>query len=347
MANHASIAGVYTDFQGLAKLRNEAGKQSSEAKQEVARQFEALFLQMMLKSMREAGGGEGIMDGPQGEFYRNMHDQQLALHLSNNSSIGIADVMLRQMGGVSSDTGHETGVQKVVKHDGQAHLPFVSRLWSGTSSMPHADAVATDVRVKFQTDRNFVDRLWAAPAVDTAQSGKIPVKAADWNSPQEFVATLWPVAEQSSRQLGTRPEVLLSIAALETGWGKHVMRLETGQSSNNLFGIKATRDWRSERVVAPTLEFEHGAMVKRHEPFRAYASVADSFSDFVAFIKGNPRYQNALSKAGDPAAFIQGLQEAGYATDPEYAKKILSVMNGRALREISSQLKNGEKLPIS
>lgn len=363
MSSNSPIAGAYNDFQGLARLRTESAKQTPEAKREVAQQFEALFIKMMLKSMREAGGSDGLMDGPQGDLYRDMHDEQLALHLSRSGGIGFADVILRQLGGEVEAPEAGAGELEMppaapttlpAARDGRAAesaMNFADRLWTGGSAAGEpSDAQA------------FVDRLWAAARIAKAAQpdadGQAVAKGSEaagvssrarteWRSPEEFVADLWPAAEKAAREIGTRPEAVLAVAALETGWGRHVARRHDGESSNNFFGIKATRDWRAEHVVATTLEFEDGVMVKRNEPFRSYGSPEESFADFAAFINGNPRYAKALERAADPVTFVRELQAAGYATDPDYADKLESVLNGRALRTAATGLKDSAEPPIA
>jgi flagellar protein FlgJ len=151
-------------------------------------------------------------------------------------------------------------------------------------------------------------------------------------TPDDFLRRLWPMAEQAAAQLQLAPEALLAQAALETGWGKHVMRRPDGDSSHNLFGIKADARWQGGAVPMSTLEYQDGVAVKTRADFRAYASYADSFQDYVGFLRSNPRYRDALGKTDDPAAYFAELQSAGYATDPRYAEKILKVLDSDAMQ---------------
>lgn len=91
----------------------------------------------------------------------------------------------------------------------------------------------------------------------------------------------------------------------------------------------------------PTLEYNDGKAVKRSEAFRAYGSFAASFEDYASFIRGNPRYSQALAVAGDPDAFVQALQAAGYATDPAYARKIGSILRSDAFTGALKMLSAG------
>ncbi|MGH8612067.1 MAG: flagellar assembly peptidoglycan hydrolase FlgJ [Gammaproteobacteria bacterium] len=319
-------AGGVLDFQGLARLRAGAAKETPEAKREAAQQFEALLLQTMLKSMRQTGGNEGLMEGPQSELYRDLHDQQLALHLARNGSIGFADVILRELGNKQSQPLDpeaqkadpvrlmESGNQGPADNTGA--FPFARALWSSTD-------------LKVQTPQKGTDGNNRGPVADT------------WvgigTGPKDFVKSLWPAAVDAAHQLGTKPEAILAISALETGWGRHVARHSDGQSSHNLFGIKASRGWQSRALAASTQEFEDGRVVRRSELFRSYESPGESIKDFVSLMKNSPRYAKALSKARGPAAFLRGLQQAGYATDPNYSRKLESIMNSRLMRVAAAE----------
>jgi flagellar protein FlgJ len=114
-------------------------------------------------------------------------------------------------------------------------------------------------------------------------------------------------------------------AALETGFGKSVMRAEDGSSSHNLFGIKASGNWQGEQARAITSEFRNGAMVKETAQFRSYSSYADSFHDLVSLLQNNDRYKGVVNAADNPEQFVKELQKAGYATDPDYASKISQI----------------------
>lgn len=288
MQADSRLASIYTDMAGIGNLRREAGHQTDEAKKEVARQFEGLYLQMMLKSMRDATPTEGMFGGQQMETYQQMHDQQLALNLSQTGAIGIADLVYRQLGGTDPD---------------------------GISQKPGSSAISG-------ADISMARQLWSGHSSSSTSSRQ----SLPWDSPEGFVRHLQPAANTAAQKLGTTPEAIIAIAALETGWGSHVAQQTDGRSSNNLFGIKADRSWKSSRVYASTLEYESGAMHRRQEPFRSYHSPAESVADFARFIQENPRYGKALENAADPKAFIRELHKAGYATDPNYSQKVNSVM---------------------
>ena len=157
-----------------------------------------------------------------------------------------------------------------------------------------------------------------------AQPPLAPAKKA-FESPDAFVATMLPMAQQAADRIGVDPLYLVAQAALETGWGKSVMRQQDGSSSHNLFGIKATGSWQGAQARAITSEFKGGQMVKETADFRSYDSYQDSFHDLVTLLQSNNRYKEVLNAADKPEQFVRELQKAGYATDPEYASKISQI----------------------
>ncbi|MFZ3283360.1 flagellar assembly peptidoglycan hydrolase FlgJ [Pseudomonas sp.] len=157
-----------------------------------------------------------------------------------------------------------------------------------------------------------------------AQIPLAPAKKA-FSSADEFVNTMLPMAKEAADRIGVDPRYLVAQAALETGWGKSVMRAQDGSSSHNLFGIKASSNWKGDSARAITSEFRNGAMVKETAEFRSYASYKDSFHDLVTLLQTNNRYQDVVKSADNPEQFVRELQKAGYATDPNYATKISQI----------------------
>jgi peptidoglycan hydrolase FlgJ len=288
----------YADFQSLASLRHEAKTQDPAALKEAAKQFESLFTQMLLKSMREANRsfGDSMLGGEQGEFYQDMFDDQMAVHLSQGKGLGLADMLMRQLASEGSGLGTRGSGQSVEAMD---EAPALLR------PTPHAPRPA-------------------------------PSKA-------DFVRTYMPHAEKAARALGVDPHALLAQAALETGWGKSVPCNANGDCSFNLFGVKAT-GWSGASVTVPTLEFEEGIPVRKVERFRTYDSPADSFVDYARLIAGSSRYENALGAGGDVAAFASALQQGGYATDPQYATKVVRVAD--EVRAVAAELKLAGAAPM-
>lgn len=182
-----------------------------------------------------------------------------------------------------------------------------------------------------------------------ARTGSVSTAAATGFAPEDtdtFVRGVWPHAQRAGRALGIDPRAIVAQAALETGWGKHIIRDDAGQASNNLFGIKAGRDWAGARVSVSTLEFEDGLPRRQNASFRAYDTLSEGFRDYVDFLKSNPRYGGALAAGSDPGRFADGLQQAGYATDPRYAEKIRDILDGERLQSVLGSLKNSGVVPI-
>jgi flagellar protein FlgJ len=325
MISDNSMAAVYTDFQGLARLKAEASKQTPEAIQETARQFEALFVQTMLKAMRDASPGEGLGESDQTEFYRDMYDQQMALHMVKGRGLGIAEMLVPSLGGQGSDA--ETPLEPV---SGVFGLKEVSRpvVVDTGPAQPLMTQSATGPIVRLQ------GAVPVQALVDTsglAGEGALVSKMSDekWRpeTPEEFIRDLLPHARKGAAELGVKAGVLIAQAALETGWGQKVIRHADGRSSFNLFGIKADAGWSGDKVTVATLEYEDGLAAKQRAAFRSYDSLAGAVSGYVDFLRSNPRYQGALEQAADPNAYLDGLKAAGYATDPAYAEKIKAIMN--------------------
>jgi peptidoglycan hydrolase FlgJ len=165
-------------------------------------------------------------------------------------------------------------------------------------------------------------------------------------SPEQFVKELWPCAEEAGKELGVDPRHLLAQAALETGWGKSLPCDANGKTSFNLFGIKAGDSWSGDSVSVRTLEFEGGVPMPKVAKFRSYDSAADSFRDYVAVLRDNPRYASALNTGNDAKAFATALQQGGYATDPAYAQKILSIAQNLPVSGPGLKSDDGAPIPL-
>ncbi len=151
-------------------------------------------------------------------------------------------------------------------------------------------------------------------------------------SVDDFVKSIWPYVRQASNLIGLDPKVLMAQAALETGWGQFIAKDSNGYSSNNLFNIKASAAHDGQSVQIKTTEFINDAPVKTVASFKQYLSVEHSLNDYISLIKTNHRYQTALANADDPKRYIDELQSAGYATDPNYANKLYSIYHGDELQ---------------
>ena len=304
---------VYHDFQGLAALKHQAREDQSGSLKQVAKQFESLFVQMMIKQMRQASPGGGLLDSDKTRFYQDMYDKQLALHLSRHGGIGIGEMIANQLGKQDKESVTElNGLETYREH---LVAPAV-RYLSFKPVEPVEQGVTSEVEA--EDECHSID------------------------SPEQFVKSLWPAAQRAASTIGLPPEALLAQAALETGWGRQVMSDTEGRSSHNLFGIKADKRWEGDQVRRETLEYEEGVAIRKREAFRTYPSYTESFQDYVDFLQSSPRYATALANAHDSQAYFEALQDAGYATDPSYAHKILRVMHGAEMRAALEQLKDAQ-----
>lgn len=155
----------------------------------------------------------------------------------------------------------------------------------------------------------------------------------------EFVKSLWIEAKNAGAQLGIDPKLLLAQAALETGWGKHIIQDNKEGFSYNLFNIKADQQWKKKSISFNSLEEENGVMLKKNSSYRSYPSYAESFNDYVSFIKSNPRYEQALYFSSSPDAYMKKLQEAHYASDTNYSDKVLSIYYGEKFNNLFEKAK--------
>ena len=268
-----------TDVKDLSELRQAAKQNSPEALKASAKQFEALFLNMVMKSMRDATPQDGVFDSQQGKMFTSMLDQQISQSLASRG-VGLADVLTRQLSNAPGVLAVPKSIESAAPA-ASATLPALDVKKTQASRAPHVKA--------------FQDRV-----------------AAD--------------AETASRATGIPAKFMIGQAALESGWGKHEIKAADGTRSHNLFGIKAGASWKGKVVETATTEYVNGVAHTKMQKFRAYDSYADSFRDYAKLLTNNPRYQNVLANAQDASSFAQGLQRAGYATDPNYAAKLTRII---------------------
>lgn len=146
---------------------------------------------------------------------------------------------------------------------------------------------------------------------------------------QNFIQSQEGAARAAEQASGIPAQFMLAQAAHETGWGRHAITNKDGTPSHNIFGIKATSGWTGKTVNVQTTEYVNGRAHRVTAKFRAYDSYADAYKDYARLIGSNERYANVVAQArsGDAASFAQGLQKAGYATDPQYAAKLTRVID--------------------
>lgn len=273
------VSGTYDPIQqslaadagSLNRLKLQAGQNTPAAIKETAKQFEALFMRELLKSMREATMKSGLMDSPQENLGNDLLDQQFAVQMAGQPG-GLAEVIAKQL----------------------------------MQQMGLADKAT-------------------APVKPEGSTSAAPVQAP--SAARSFVQQHAAAAQQVERSSGLPASYLLGQAGHESGWGKREINLADGSTSHNLFGIKAGGDWKGKVAEVTTTEYVDGVPKKTVARFRAYDSYADSFRDFAQLIGNSPRYAQARQQTGSVQGWTTGLQEAGYATDPDYAAKLSRAIN--------------------
>lgn len=306
------------DMQAAQDLRSQLQKDPKAGLKAAAQQFETLFLQMVLKSMRDTVPADGLLQSDQSRFYTGLLDQQLAQNLAGaNNGLGFARLIEQQLGGNLAGGDENTG-------DAAAAILAGKPLPSG---LP----VGTQLRLREVLSSLPTSAAYAPPSPATPGTQQAAGSNAT-ASPRDFAATMWPHAVEASRSTGIPPQFLVAHSALESGWGKHEIKRADGSSSYNLFGIKAGKSWQGETVETLTTEYIDGQPRKMVEKFRAYGSYAEAYRDYANLLRNNPRYAGVIGSQ-DGTEFARRLQEAGYATDPMYADKLARIINGSTLRQ--------------
>lgn len=275
---HQSSSNLAGDVRGLDSLRLNAGKDPKATAKAAAKQFEALFMNEIMKSMRATTLASGLTDNEATKLGTEMLDQQMAGKMSGLPG-GLADVIAKQL-------ERQMGLQP-------GPIPSTTRANNSLSPMAPPDATP---RIPEKSAAGFVNQHTASAKAAEASTG----------IPANF---------------------MISQAALESGWGKKEITAADGTPSNNLFGIKAGANWKGPVAEVMTTEYIGGKAQKVMQKFRAYASHAESFADYAKLIKDSPRYASVVASGADAKGFAQGLQRAGYATDPAYADKLSRVIN--------------------
>ena len=306
----SKIQDSYLDPNSLNSVKAMGRDKDPQALKEIAKKFEAMFVQQMLKTMREANESfsEGnYFDSQTTRFHRDMLDQQMVLNLTSGQGIGLADHFYQQM----------------LKNYGTAMKPGDESPAVETTGQL---AQAVTYHAALPPYLNKVNTM----AVRTGQKTGIT------QGQENFVQLLKPHAEKAAAELNINPDVLIAQVALETGWGKQVIHDNQGNNSFNLFNIKAGPGWQGEKVNLPTLEYRNGIAASEKADFRKYNDYAESFSDYVNLMKNNARYGEVLAAGSDSKKYAEALQAAGYATDPEYAKKIKRLLNNDAIKSLGN-----------
>lgn len=360
------------DTTDLNAIRRAARENSPDALKAAARQFEVLFTNMMLKSMRSATPKNGLFDSEQTRLYTSMLDQEMSQTFAKRG-LGLADAMLRQMTnnsrppladikpeqGIRSDSfdtiSPTTSTQEVktvqptraeqvaqatiearkkalleslatVKFGESSALDGLSGL-SGAFAAPQQLMSSELLRQALaDTIRQQQSLLGAGKQAYQPSSYAVRANSSKPAHVRAFQESLASEAEEASSATGIPAKFMLGQAALESGWGRRVIKNADGTTSHNLFGIKAGKSWKGKVVETTTTEYVNGVAHRKKQKFRAYDSYAESFRDYARLLKNNPRYQNVLANSQDAVGFARGLQRAGYATDPQYAAKLTSII---------------------
>ncbi|MDO4905172.1 MAG: flagellar assembly peptidoglycan hydrolase FlgJ [Lautropia sp.] len=317
-AHVASMQGLAIDGRALDGLRTAAPGDRA-AIRRVAEQFEALFMQQLLKSMRAAVPKSGMFDGPGMDIYNSMLDSQLASGATGGPG-GLAEMIERRLSGNPAGPLEADGRRTV-----SADSPF-------TPQPAHSGSVQA-LRASYDRSANHKGLDAAAPGIAPAAGRQVQDAGVVGSDGREqggqlgpvqtaFVERMWPHARAVQRRTGIPAAWVVAQAALESGWGRRDIRDADGNPSHNLFGIKAGAGWKGRTVAALTTEYANGVARKSVEQFRRYDSYADAFEDWARLMTANPRYRQVM-QAGTAAEFARGLERGGYATDPAYGQKLL------------------------
>lgn len=297
--NPTAIPSIF-DIQSLSALKRGLKQDDPRALKAAAQQFEAVFLQMMLKSMRATVPQDGMFDSEQTRFYQELLDSQLAQVMAAKGGTGLAALIERQL-----------TRQPAQAPDGDSTpMPLTAPapcfpLEPGQRAWP--------LRMEQPAPALPLEGSPLRPALPQAAPGDTLARS--------FVARIWPQAVAASSSTGIPPQFLVGHAALESGWGRAEPRFPDGRPSYNLFGIKAGSQWQGAVVEASTTEYVNGVAETRVERFRAYGSYAEAFQDYARLLTQSPRYAEVIGSR-DADSFARSLQRAGYATDPAYAAKL-------------------------
>lgn len=304
------------DVQSAQDLRAQFAKDPQKGLKAAAQQFETLFLQQVMKSMRDTVPQDGLFSSDQSRFYTALLDQQMAQNMaSSGKGTGFAQLIEQQLGRSMAAASPDGVLPDPVKAAGNP-LPLAAS--DGRHLQYHTVLGSLPTSASYQK----ADITTAVPAT----AAEPPASA------REFVGRVWPHAVEASRSTGVPPQFLVAHSALESGWGKSEIKRADGSPSHNLFGIKAGKSWTGQTVEATTTEYVDGQPRQSVERFRAYGSYQEAFSDYASLLRNNSRY-SAVIGSQDGTEFARRMQQAGYATDPMYADKLSRIINGPTMRQ--------------
>lgn len=305
------------DFNHLNRLHHgvrAGGDQQHIHDKQTAQQFEALLIQQLLKQSRQAAGPGSLFDSSQTRLVQGMRDDQLAMQLAS-PGLGLAQALMEQIRTARGDSMHaNNAVDRTPPELALSRLPHLRSSISesdGGENRPVLSSISELINL-LSKPANAVE--YVAGAIRGAPKHI-----------HEFVDRMGAAARHAAEESGVPARLILSQAALESGWGRREIKHEDGSTTHNLFGIKATGGWKGKVAHIMTTEFENGVARKVMQPFRAYDSYAESFADYAKLIGNNKRYSEVLTAPSAEEA-AHRIQAAGYATDPAYADKLISIM---------------------
>ena len=287
------VSGAAFDLRGLDALKREAGTNSAEGLKAAAKQMESMFVQMMLKSMRDASIKDERLHSQASDMFTSMYDQQISQDIAAQGKLGFADMMVRQLGGE---------VAPATRTQGSAPAPY---------------ALA-------QTQQKTLGQLPAMPHNRTPEA-RGPASDAGGGA-GDFISRILGPAISAAKKSGIPHHLIIAQAALESGWGNKEIVTASGKPSHNLFGIKATADWHGESTEIVTTEYINGVKKKVKAAFRVYPSYSAALADYASLLSHNPRYKS-VTQSLSPENAAHALQKNGYATDPAYANKLIKIIN--------------------
>jgi len=314
------------DTQGFDALRAQAGANPQQGLKEAAKQFDAVFTQMMLKSMRDATPSDSPFESNDSKSFTSMLDQQLSQQMSSKG-IGVADMMLKQL---MRNAGGQTGANATGGAGAMNAMQALGGMSGGSGDLEanagNLAAMNAMAKAYAAAQGSRSGAALSGRGYTAADSLEAPARGNGSDKVNAFVDKLAAPAQAAAAATGIPARFIIGQAALESGWGKREIKNANGTTSHNIFGVKATKDWTGKTVDSMTTEYVNGRPQKVVERFRAYDSYEEALTDYASVISNNPRYAPVIQASRDVAGFAHGMQKAGYATDPQYAKKLISIM---------------------
>ncbi|HFB66808.1 MAG TPA: flagellar assembly peptidoglycan hydrolase FlgJ [Aeromonadales bacterium] len=308
------------DIQGLHQLNSKSISKTTALK-EAAEQFESIFVRQLLSSMRKVNDlfkQDSIFDSDTTDFYQNMWDDQISINLSKGSLGGISDLLVQQLGGTPSQ---------------QLHEPKQLDRIQPAQQLQTLTPVELKITEESLQDKNHSDLISGKKITQQSPGTDFVSEPEKFSSPQAFIDFIKPLVIRASEALGIKPQLIVAQSALETGWGQFIIQSKTQGNSRNLFNIKDRSDWHGKTVATTTVEFDGVELKQQRASFRVYDNFKQSIDDFIKFLSSDDRYKSLINSGNDSELYLHNLQKSGYATDPDYAKKISRILKSDIIQE--------------